>query len=129
MNSEFPKKAEAVLSAEEAGAAPSGNTTRRIESIALRRVLGSFRILARRSAELGHPGLSVWTDCGLRAAAALADELAEAKAASSSAPILEGHLDELTSALRLAIENMPPDLLTKLCAALAEVETSTKGQS
>lgn len=35
---------------------------------AYRRVIGSFRLLRRRTAEVGHPGLSVWTDCGERAA-------------------------------------------------------------
>lgn len=38
-------------------------------SMVLRHVLGSFRVLGRRAAEVGRPALSVWTETGEQAVA------------------------------------------------------------
>ena len=36
---------------------------------AFRQILGAFRILRRRTAAVGHPGLGMWADAGEQAAA------------------------------------------------------------
>ena len=65
---------------------------------ALRRVLGSFRLLRRRTAEVGQPGLQIWADCGTRAALDVQTSVrAGAHRAEVGALAVEGALRDVLS--------------------------------
>lgn len=79
--------------------------------MSFRAIFGAFRVLRRRSAEVGQPGLMVWTDAGERAArlaantvrdAAHKDETLDREAAREIAAGLAGLADGRVDATDLA---------------------------